>query len=78
MHPYTSLFCCFTQFEDARDAADAIRSRDGYPFDGHRLRVRLCFVVHCQIHLNHFAFQLVRTTELLLYSFFSLFYYFYL
>lgn len=27
------------QFEDARDAEDAIRGRDGYDFDGHRLRV---------------------------------------
>ena len=28
------------QFEDARDAEDAIRGRDGYNFDGNRLRVR--------------------------------------
>lgn len=27
------------QFEDARDAEDAIRGRDGYNFDGNRLRV---------------------------------------
>jgi len=27
------------QFEEARDAEDAIRGRDGYDFDGHRLRV---------------------------------------
>ena len=27
------------QFEDARDAEDAIYGRDGYNFDGHRLRV---------------------------------------
>lgn len=27
------------QFEDYRDAEDAIRGRDGYDFDGHRLRV---------------------------------------
>lgn len=27
------------QFEDPRDADDAIRGRDGYNFDGHRLRV---------------------------------------
>lgn len=31
-------FCIF-QFEDPRDADDAIRGRDGYDFDGHRLRV---------------------------------------
>lgn len=29
------------QFEDARDAEDAIRGRDGYNFDGSRLRVRI-------------------------------------
>lgn len=29
------------QFEDARDAEDAIRGRDGYNFDGHRIRVRI-------------------------------------
>eukprot|EP01018_Ginkgo_biloba_P013173 Gb_21063 [translate_table: standard] len=32
---------CFIEFEDARDAEDAIRGRDGYSFDGHRLRVEL-------------------------------------
>eukprot|EP00249_Psilotum_nudum_P015832 c25540_g2_i1 orf=788-1618(-) len=32
---------CFIEFEDARDAEDAIRGRDGYNFDGHRLRVEL-------------------------------------
>ncbi|KAI3961187.1 hypothetical protein MKX01_035773 [Papaver californicum] len=31
----------FVEFEDARDAEDAIRGRDGYNFDGHRLRVEL-------------------------------------
>ncbi|RZC51973.1 hypothetical protein C5167_020396 [Papaver somniferum] len=30
-----------SSFEDARDAEDAIRGRDGYSFDGHRLRVEL-------------------------------------
>ncbi|AQK85219.1 ASF/SF2-like pre-mRNA splicing factor SRP31 [Zea mays] len=29
----------FVEFEDARDAEDAIYGRDGYNFDGHRLRV---------------------------------------
>ncbi|XP_058225808.1 serine/arginine-rich splicing factor SR30-like isoform X3 [Rhododendron vialii] len=29
----------FYKFEDYRDAEDAIRGRDGYDFDGHRLRV---------------------------------------
>ncbi|XP_052193563.1 serine/arginine-rich splicing factor SR30-like isoform X2 [Diospyros lotus] len=29
----------FVEFEDYRDAEDAIRGRDGYNFDGHRLRV---------------------------------------
>ncbi|XP_075109791.1 serine/arginine-rich splicing factor SR30 isoform X3 [Nicotiana tabacum] len=31
----------FVEFEDPRDADDAIRGRDGYKFDGHRLRVEL-------------------------------------
>ncbi|KAF8401465.1 hypothetical protein HHK36_012404 [Tetracentron sinense] len=31
----------FVEFEEARDAEDAIRGRDGYSFDGHRLRVEL-------------------------------------
>ncbi|RHN48954.1 putative nucleotide-binding alpha-beta plait domain-containing protein [Medicago truncatula] len=29
----------FVEFEDVQDAEDAIRGRDGYDFDGHRLRV---------------------------------------
>ncbi|KAI5657531.1 hypothetical protein M9H77_26324 [Catharanthus roseus] len=32
---------CFVEFESARDAEDAIRGRDGYNFDGCRLRVEL-------------------------------------
>ncbi|XP_038686320.1 serine/arginine-rich splicing factor SR34A [Tripterygium wilfordii] len=32
---------CFVEFENARDAEDAIRGRDGYDFDGCRLRVEL-------------------------------------
>ncbi|KAE8694291.1 Serine/arginine-rich splicing factor SR34A [Hibiscus syriacus] len=32
---------CFVEFEDPRDAEDAIRGRDGYDFDGCRLRVEL-------------------------------------
>nr|GLL40392.1 serine/arginine-rich splicing factor SR30-like isoform X2 [Ipomoea trifida] len=31
----------FVEFEDPRDVEDAIRGRDGYSFDGHRLRVEL-------------------------------------
>ncbi|GFS39775.1 similar to SERINE-ARGININE PROTEIN 30 [Actinidia rufa] len=31
----------FYKFEEARDAEDAIRGRDGYDYDGHRLRVEL-------------------------------------
>eukprot|EP00257_Ricinus_communis_P026417 XP_025013831.1 serine/arginine-rich-splicing factor SR34 isoform X2 [Ricinus communis] len=31
----------FVEFEEARDAEDAIRGRDGYDFDGHQLRVEL-------------------------------------
>ena len=37
----------FVQFEDARDAEEAVRGRDGYDFHGSRLRVRgplaVCF-----------------------------------
>ncbi|WOL11817.1 serine/arginine-rich splicing factor SR30-like [Canna indica] len=29
----------FVEFEDTRDAEDAVRGRDGYNYDGHRLRV---------------------------------------
>lgn len=32
---------CFVEFESSRDADDAIRGRDGYNFDGYRLRVEL-------------------------------------
>ncbi|PKI53909.1 hypothetical protein CRG98_025703 [Punica granatum] len=32
---------CFVEFESSRDAEDAIRGRDGYNFDGCRLRVEL-------------------------------------
>ncbi|XP_073315109.1 serine/arginine-rich splicing factor SR34A-like isoform X3 [Primulina huaijiensis] len=32
---------CFVEFENARDAEDSIRGRDGYNFDGCRLRVEL-------------------------------------
>ena len=32
----------FITFDDYRDAEDAIRARDGYSFDGLRLRVELC------------------------------------
>lgn len=39
----TNLIDCFSlcnwQFENSRDAEDAIRGRDGYNFDGCRLRV---------------------------------------
>eukprot|EP00252_Welwitschia_mirabilis_P012306 TRINITY_DN272_c0_g1_i7.p1 TRINITY_DN272_c0_g1~~TRINITY_DN272_c0_g1_i7.p1 ORF type:complete len:391 (+),score=18.30 TRINITY_DN272_c0_g1_i7:160-1332(+) len=34
---------CFVEFEDPRDAEDAIRGRDGYKFDGHRLRVEMAY-----------------------------------
>lgn len=33
------------QFEDSRDADDAIRGRDGYDFDGCRLRVSYVIVI---------------------------------
>lgn len=41
----------FLQFEEARDAEDAIRGRDGYDFDGHRLRV------------GHHCYQVIRKEE---------------
>eukprot|EP00740_Mantoniella_antarctica_P007821 CAMPEP_0181354280 /NCGR_PEP_ID=MMETSP1106-20121128/3278_1 /TAXON_ID=81844 /ORGANISM="Mantoniella antarctica, Strain SL-175" /LENGTH=78 /DNA_ID=CAMNT_0023466935 /DNA_START=57 /DNA_END=290 /DNA_ORIENTATION=- len=31
----------FIEFDDARDAEDAVRGRDGYTFDGERLRVEI-------------------------------------
>lgn len=37
--PYPALAC--VQFETVADAEDAIRGRDGYEFDGERLRVEL-------------------------------------
>ncbi len=30
---------CFIEFDDPRDAQDAVTGRDGYDFDGSRLRV---------------------------------------
>lgn len=36
---FNRLFLCNWQFENSRDAEDAIRGRDGYNFDGCRLRV---------------------------------------
>lgn len=39
------LLCILLQFEDARDAEDAIRGRDGYNFDGYRLRVGIFLVI---------------------------------
>lgn len=41
------IYLSFLQFEDAHDAEDAIRGRDGYDVDGHRLRVR---EDSCSIH----------------------------
>ncbi len=31
----------FIEFDDERDAEDSVRDRDGYKFDGQRLRVEL-------------------------------------
>ncbi|XP_039064374.1 serine/arginine-rich splicing factor SR34A-like [Hibiscus syriacus] len=39
--PHRPPCFCFVEFEDPRDAEDAIRGRDGYNFDGCRLRVEL-------------------------------------
>lgn len=38
------------QFEEARDAADAMRGRDGYDFDGHRLRVGYIYISRKTYH----------------------------
>ena len=54
---FPSIF--FSQFEEARDAEDAIRGRDGYDFDGHRLRVSDLF-----IYCNYFSCQLGVSCEL--------------
>jgi len=48
-----------SQFEEARDAEDAIRGRDGYDFDGHRLRVSYLF-----ISCNYFSCRLGVSCEL--------------
>lgn len=51
-HPLDLCFVYFfflfmLQFEEARDAEDAIRGRDGYNFDGCRLRVSIyCFPIY--------------------------------
>jgi RNA recognition motif. (a.k.a. RRM, RBD, or RNP domain) len=39
----------FVEFDSSRDAEDAARGRDGYDFDGNRLRVRpgVLAVLHC-------------------------------
>ncbi|PKA58427.1 Pre-mRNA-splicing factor SF2 [Apostasia shenzhenica] len=39
--PPRSPCYAFVEFEDARDAEDAVRGRDGYNFDGYRLRVEI-------------------------------------
>ncbi|XP_076898593.1 serine/arginine-rich splicing factor SR34A-like [Bidens hawaiensis] len=39
--PHRPPCYCFVEFANARDAEDAIRGRDGYNFDGCRLRVEL-------------------------------------
>lgn len=47
--------CCLFgwQFESSRDAEDAIRGRDGYNFDGCRLRVQgfSLFIIIYYAHL---------------------------
>ena len=44
------------KFEDARDAEDAICGRDGYNFDGHRLRVNYhsCFFLYLSVFVLFF------------------------
>ncbi|XWS46650.1 hypothetical protein CRYUN_Cryun14cG0086600 [Craigia yunnanensis] len=43
----------FVEFEEARDAEDAIRGRDGYDFGGHRLRVELAHGGRGRSSLDH-------------------------
>lgn len=47
---YHLLFC---QFDNSRDAEDAIRGRDGYKFDGHRLRVQFLSTLVLFLLLYH-------------------------
>ncbi|MBA0652011.1 hypothetical protein Goklo_019299 [Gossypium klotzschianum] len=42
---------CFVEFEDPRDAEDAIRGRDGYNFDGCRLRRLSALTNGSNIHI---------------------------
>lgn len=41
------------QFEDPRDADDAIYGRDGYKFDGYRLRVS-CTCIFPSVNIFHY------------------------
>ena len=43
------IFFVYWQFENSRDAEDAIRGRDGYNFDGCRLRV-MRLSNYCLVH----------------------------
>lgn len=41
------------QFEDPRDAEDATYGRDGYDFDGYRLRVSCTFIFYSVTAVSH-------------------------
>ncbi|KAM7481623.1 hypothetical protein LguiB_006206 [Lonicera macranthoides] len=45
----------FVEFEDRRDAEDAIHGRDGYKFDGHRLRVELAHGGRGSSSVDHYS-----------------------
>ena len=57
LHHWTCVFRF--QFENARDAEDAIRGRDGYNFDGCRLRVIISSNCVCIVCCLPFLFLIV-------------------
>jgi len=42
----------FIEFDSSRDAEDAVKGRDGYDFDGNRLRVRILVVLFVTVPSN--------------------------
>lgn len=54
---------CFVMFEDACDAQDAVRCRDGYNFDGNRLRVELARAGHGQLSSTDLRVEIARGRE---------------
>jgi len=57
---------CFVMFEDACDAQDAVRCRDGYNFDGNRLRVvELARAGHGHLSSTDLRVEVARGREVL-------------